>query len=349
MGVFDGVAVAVLRPRQLPTGKRVQTYPTADNHQLIDLGSAGAFPAADAYLLPRVWSLHDDPALLRVAFVTTLSPVTDRVRRGTSAVPLAIYAQSALAGEWWVEATCWIAPADVHGLGAVRLASGGRQHLVWDNRDESVCGRVSVRTASSFVTRVNHFRVECRRCLSSVHVAQLQEAQLEGLPALTQLVGRLEAATMACIWPRMAHRDPERLPQILDGMAGALKYRIPGAPEFDRVLQLMRRHAGVASREARAWMVESVRPSVIGAVRHMRIRMVSEPGAFGTSGLRWLQYLPDPDAADLLIEALRTYGPVPSLESAALSLARRAGDAVSEQTDRWRRTHEIAAALGGGR
>ena len=264
----------------------------------------------------------------------------------SAAIELRALTGRTTAGPWTVARTAVLAPAVNSDLLAVQPLPGGRIHLGSRRGPTTACGRLPVqgreRAAGS---------VDCARCLTAPLVTELHDAQLATYPDLVALVGPLLAGATTRLSRRLTHRDPAEVPAILDAAVGSIVHGFPGAGTTEGVLQLVAQHREHASGPARAWAAAEARGRVEQCLRSPRRR-----GRRGQPGLGddlqapvelLARLLAPAEAAEVLLGLLEQLGPDPAFEPVVLAAARRAGDAASDAVRRWRRLHELAAALAG--
>ena len=248
-------------------------------------------------------------------------------------------------GRWRVTEVAWMPPADVRRLRAVRPSHGGRTHVAVRGEQSSVCGRVPASGGQEPACSV-----DCVRCLRSSVVTRLHDDQLQRYPVLVELAGELIAGASARLWQRMAARDPDRLPELLDSMAGAIACGFPGAPQVDRVLVLVHRHQEVASSAVVRWAAAEMQRRVQQLLPSaLRSRPTEIDWDVYPQLVSFVELAGPAESAEVLVRLLQLHGPAPAYEPLIARVARDAGDEVSEEVDHWRRIQAVAGALAGGR
>jgi len=247
------------------------------------------------------------------------------------------------AGPWSIARVAVLPPVPSGDLLAVQPLDGGRIHIGLRQRGVTACRRLPLRGDQRPVGLI-----DCGRCLRAQLITDRQDRQLLAYPELVAMAGPLLAGAAAQLWRWREHRDPSQVPGIIDAAVGAVVHGFPGAATVDEALALVSTHRAEASVPARSWAAGIARDRLDDGLRAQRRRRQHGLGPQLHPPLRLLAALMTPaEAAELLVGLLEQHGPSPYVEHLALDAARRAGDAASERVRRWRRLHEIAAALSG--
>ena len=249
MGRFDGVALIACGPAGSHVADRARLQDAIDGCNTVTLPD-GRLAAIERPLgVPGCLSVLtvDDTGDGRWGPAKTDDGVSEVVVRGLSSLPPHTprgdhddLASVVVAAGATRDHLAVLPPADVVDLVALTPLSGGRTHIGRRGDARTACGRLPLRGEPRPLGRV-----DCLRCLRASVVADRLDQQHHSYPALVALAGPVLAAAAAQLWRRLAHRDPGMHPELLDSMVGAIAYRLPGAPEPDDVLVLVRRHLDV--------------------------------------------------------------------------------------------------------
>lgn len=362
MGRFDGVALlGVIGPgeRARAAGRdalidRLEAHPRVlvPGHGLAQVRRPFGFP----HLLPADPMGDATDGLLgattasdAVVVLAGLAPAGELPRGTTRSladpVDLADLHGRTATGPWAVGAAAIVPPARTGDLQGCRPLDGGRTHVGRRGQAMTLCGRLPLRGDP-----VVPGAVDCLRCLRSDELSARHDRQLAYHGALVDLAGPLTAGVADRLWQRLAHRDADEVPALLDAMVGAITLGVPGAPTAEDTLAHIQRHRAVASEPVRRWAAAEARERLTrGLIRAAATHPVRlDPRT--RERLAVAADLVDPaETAEIVVRVLEEHGPAPALEPVAMHLAERAGDAASPRVDRWRRIHAVARALTGAR
>ncbi len=355
VGRFDGVALAAVTPGQ----RRPDQSTAHDGPPIVRLPDGGRALLVQPLGMPRtlpVLAPADADGPCRTGTDAWRPTSTDRgiVEVAVFGLEPPPWSASATPGRELttavrqrggdVDRLAVLPPVVVADLVAVAPLRGGRTHLGVHGAATTACGRLPLRGQPA-----PPGQADCLRCLRAASVAERLDRQHAHYPLLVALAGPLLAGAATRLWQRLAHRDPGTHPELLDAMVGAVAYRLPGAPDTDDILPLIRRHLDAASPEVRHWAAQQSLTRLDREVRRLAVRHPTKlpPGAEQQLALN--SGVMDPAAAaEVLVAALEEVGPAPALEPVALRVATRAGAEVCDRVERWRRRHRVAAALGSG-
>ncbi len=339
---FDGVALLTVSgstPEAADEGRRALAagLGRGDAVTLIDGSQARTYrPAGFPDHLPGGAGGED----------VVLTGLRESAPQASAAVELRALSGRTAAGPWAIARAAVMPPAPSSDLLAVQPLPGGRIHVAARRGPTTACGRLPVHGPERAAGLI-----DCVRCLSTPLITERHDAQLTAYPDLVTLVGPLLAAAVARLSRHLQHSDPAEVPAILDAAVGSIVHGFPGAGTSDEVLLFVAHHREHASEPARAWAADVARDRVEQGLRSPRRR-----GRGGQPGLGdhlqapvqlLARLLAPTEAADVLLGLLEEHGPDPAFEPVVLAAARRAGDAASDPVRRWRRLHELAAALAG--
>ena len=352
MGRFDGVALAAVdaeNERARVAGQRALVSELEHGRQvrLADRRRAVVWRAVG--LPPTIAAPTPDRDGSHPRFVVIGLRASPPGRWGSSTggstMVLSALAGHGDAGQWRVGRLGVVPPAPVNDLRGCRPLARGRTHVAKVGTATTACGRLPARGEHR-----DPSAVDCLRCLRSTVVASRHDQQLTQHRRLVELAGPLVAGAIDRLWARVDYRDPGQLPALLDSMAGAIVFRMPGAPNMKDTLVLVRRYREIASDEVLRWAGVEARRWLAQRLPHLA---ASHPTSLTAEMHRQLTLpiglLAPWEAAEVLVTVLEDHGPAPALEPITLSAARRAGDTVSERVDRWRRIHSVAHVLSGAR
>ncbi|MCC5950411.1 MAG: hypothetical protein JJT89_18315 [Nitriliruptoraceae bacterium] len=236
-----------------------------------------------------------------------------------------------------------VAPVPTSDLVARRPLDGGPVHAVHLDAARTCCGRFPAQGP-----RLSTARIDCRRCLAAEPLASRCAQQLAGHGALTDLVDPLTAGALARWWPRLEDCAPLPTRPVLDAAAGMFAHGLPGAPDQDALLHLLSTNVGAASDAVRRW----ARGEAMRRVRHHLAGLLpTHPRQLDRDTAALLELvrplLGAGALADELVRGFARHGPAPALEPLAAEVARAAAaeGRTTDETDRFRRRHAVAAAL----
>lgn len=326
MGRFDGVAVVVCH------GRWGRSY----TETVEALGEPGAaIETGDGQVFPVHW-IPGAPYQARtdsgqVCYGFALTPGPKPAPRQVVSVPQGL--QVAV-----------VPPVEVAGWRPLQPLPRRRWiHLVTEE-PQTACGRLRVGEAGPSLAAV-----DCPECLTAPEVRARMSAQLEHVNALVEVVGRVVAAGMARLWPRMAHIEPRRVPLLMDGMLFAIEAGLPGAPDEVHTLRTVAQGRAVASATVMSWARRRakarMRHEVAAIVRNSTGQELDGDAA---EALRFLQALVSPvEVASLLVEALEDHGPSPTFEGVVLESLDSVPGPLPDGLADWQLIHRTARALGG--